>query len=85
MSDEKHIDKRSDGTEFRWYGDTLDEIVAKDVKHIHFEQMGDAQFWMSLELSNGEYWHANFGASNPRAKGYSFAEDETDYPAGGVS
>ncbi|WIC40285.1 hypothetical protein SEA_HOLLIDAY_91 [Gordonia phage Holliday] len=77
MSDEKRIDTRSDGTEFRWYGDVLDEIVAHNVKCIHFEQMGDAQFWMSLELANGEHWHVNFGANNPRVKGYSFAEDVT--------
>lgn len=67
-------DTRSDGTEFRWHGDTLDEVVARDVKFLHFEQMGDAQFWMSLTLANSEVWHVNCGALNERAKGYANAE-----------
>ena len=76
---EKRIDKRSDGTEFRWYDGDLDEIVARNVKCIHFEMMGDAQFWMGLELANGEYWHINGGAINERAKGFCNA----DYQTGG--
>lgn len=69
------IDKRPDGTELRYGLDDglLDEIVAHDVKFFHFEMMGEAQFWMGIELSNGEYWHVNFGAVNVRAKGYSNA------------
>jgi hypothetical protein len=73
---EKRVDKRPDGSEFRWYGEVLDEIVANNVKSIHFEQMGESQFWMSLELSDGEYWHVNFGAVNDKAKGYAHAEHE---------
>lgn len=76
MTDVKRIDKRTDGTEFRHYGDTLDEIVARDVKFLHFEQMGESQFWMSIELANGEQWAVNFGAEDENAKGYSFAELE---------
>lgn len=79
MSDgypDRVIDQRSDGTEFRWYGEELDEIVARDVKSLHFELMGDAQVWMLIELSNGEQWHVNAGAANRRAKGYSFAEED---------
>ena len=76
MTGEKRIDKRSDGTEFRWeHEGRLDEIVARGVKCIHFEAMGRSQFWMSLELANGELWHVNFGANNDRAIGYCFADD----------
>lgn len=76
MTGVKRIDKRTDGTEFHHYGDTLDEIVARDVKFLHFEQMGESQFWMSIELANGEQWAVNFGAEDENAKGYSFAELE---------
>lgn len=66
------------GLELRWDGDRvfLDELVAQGVQSVHFEAMGDAQFWLRLKFFDGRAWHINCGAKNPAAKGYAFAEEE---------
>lgn len=52
----------------------LDEFIARNVD-IHFETMGQSQFWMSVTCrETGKMWHLNFGAMNDRAKGYSIAD-----------
>lgn len=75
--DPRHTDTRSDGTEFRYVEGRLDEIVAKGVVSFHLEEMDQSQWWIGLELANGESWMVNLGAVNPRAKGYLFAENDT--------
>lgn len=51
----------------------FDEFVARDVD-VHFEAMGDSQFWMSLTVPDGRMWFINCGAVNHRAKGYANCE-----------
>ena len=53
----------------------LDEFVADGVS-IHFEAMGNAQFWIGVRHPDGRLWHINCGAVNPNAKGYAHVEDE---------
>ena len=55
----------------------LDELVARNVRYLHFEDMGDGDWWMAVELANGELWHLNFGTKNPRARTYARAERVT--------
>jgi hypothetical protein len=58
----------------------LDEFIADNVD-IHFEAMGDAQFWMSATCRDtGRMWHLNFGAVSTRVKGYAIATDATPHP-----
>lgn len=58
----------------------LDEFVADGV-NIHFEMMDSAQFWMRVEdPASGRSWHLNFGAVNPRARGYSLIEEDQRTP-----
>ena len=54
--------------------ESLDEFVATGVT-VHFERMGDAQFWMSVTFPDGRWWDINCGAVNQRAKGYSILEE----------
>ncbi len=51
----------------------FDEFVAYDAD-IHFEAMGEAQFWMSVRIPDGRMWFINCGAVNNRAKGYANCE-----------
>ncbi|GAA4175923.1 hypothetical protein [Gryllotalpicola koreensis] len=53
--------------------DNLDEFVARGV-NVHFERMGDGQWWAGIDLENGDSWHLNFGTVNPRAKVYARAD-----------
>lgn len=54
----------------------LDEFVAAGVT-VHFEAMGDAQFWIGItDPATGREWAINCGAVNPRAKGYAFCEED---------
>lgn len=52
----------------------MDEFIATDVRCMHLEQMGHAQWWIGVELNNGEFWHVNIGAKNHRVHGYAHAE-----------
>lgn len=52
---------------------SLDEFIAENAS-VHFEQMDDCAWWMRVDLPNGDSWHVNVGAVNPRAKGYALAE-----------
>lgn len=54
----------------------LDEFIANDV-HVHFEVMGDAQFWLMIRAEDGREWHINCGAVNERARGYCLIEEDT--------
>lgn len=53
----------------------LDEFVAQGVD-VHFEAMGNSHFWMLVSHPDGRRWHLNFGAVNPRDKGFSIIEEE---------
>lgn len=54
----------------------LDEFIASNV-WVHFEAMGPAQFWISIEdPESGRSWQINCGAVNNRAKGYSMVEED---------
>jgi hypothetical protein len=54
----------------------LDEFVAERV-NVHFEQMGDAQFWIGVhDPATGRMWHINCGAANQNARGYAFVEED---------
>lgn len=58
----------------------LDEFIAENVD-IHFEAMGDAQFWMLVRCRRtGREWHLNFGAVSTRVKGYAMAEEDSGAP-----
>lgn len=53
----------------------LDEFVAHNVT-VHFEAMGESQFWIGITLPDGRSWTINCGAANPRAKGYAICEED---------
>ena len=55
---------------------TLDDFYAADVESIHFEALGEAQWYAVIRLASGEEWMLNFGAVNHRAKGYARAEED---------
>jgi hypothetical protein len=52
----------------------LDDFFADDVQSVHFEALGEAQWYAIVRLRSGEDWMLNFGAVNQRAKGYARAE-----------
>jgi hypothetical protein len=54
----------------------LDEFVLKDVASVHFEAMGDSQFWIGITANDGRSWMINCGAVNHRARGYAFVEED---------
>ncbi len=64
---EQDIDRRSDGTELRYYGTQLDEIVAHNVKYLHLEQMSDGLWWMGIDLGNGEHIAVTLSSRTGRA------------------
>lgn len=49
---------------------TVDDFSAKNAQLVHFEALGNAQWYLTVELVNGEIWQLHFGAKNARAKGY---------------
>lgn len=53
---------------------TLDDFAAREVELIHFEALGQSQWYATIVLKNGDTWQLNFGATNPNAKGYARAE-----------
>jgi hypothetical protein len=53
----------------------LDEFVLYDVASVHFEAMGQAQFWMAIRMKDGREFDVNFGAVNPNARGYARIEE----------
>lgn len=53
----------------------FDEFIA-DNATVHFEAMGDSQFWIGITLTDGRSWAINCGAVNTRAKGYAICEED---------
>lgn len=53
---------------------TLDDFAAEDVKLVHFEALDDTRWYATITLASGEMWQLNFGARDPRARGYARAE-----------
>lgn len=49
---------------------TLDDFRATDVKLVHFEAIGESQWYLTVELNDGRVWQLDFGARNSSAKGY---------------
>lgn len=45
----------------------LDEFFAENA-FIHIERMGDASWWIGIDLPDGQHWMINFGTVNRRAK-----------------
>ena len=52
---------------------SLDEFAA-DNATVHFERVDACSWWMCVDLPNGDSWHINVGAVNPRVKGFAHAE-----------
>jgi hypothetical protein len=59
MSGDRRIDK-TEHVEFRYYGDELDEFVAKNCV-VHFECMGAGAWWMRITAPDGSDYHVNVG------------------------
>ena len=55
-------------------GPEFDEFIAHDAR-VHFEVMGDAQFWLMVTVGERS-WHINCGAKSARAKGYASCEED---------
>jgi hypothetical protein len=55
---------------------TLDDFYANNVESVHFEALGEAQWYAVIRLRSGEEWLLNFGAVNHQAKGYARAEQD---------
>lgn len=56
------------------YQGVLDDFLATDVQSVHFEANDDSQWYATITMRGGEVWQLKFGAKNPAAKGYAFAE-----------
>jgi len=56
------------------YGEQLDDFMATNVSMLHFEALDAAQWYLTVELINGQVWQLHFGAKNPKAHGYARAE-----------
>lgn len=54
----------------------LDDFFASGVESVHFEALGDAQWYAVVRLETGDEWMLNFGAVNQRAKGYARTEQD---------
>jgi hypothetical protein len=53
---------------------TLDDFAAWDVKVVHFEALDQSQWYLTVELDDGQIWQLHFGAKNDRAAGYARAD-----------
>lgn len=53
----------------------FDEFVAHNAT-VHFEVMGEAQFWIGVTLTDGRSWAINCGAKSARAKGFAICEED---------
>lgn len=53
---------------------TLDDFYATGIQSVHFEALDDAAWYANIRLSDGRFWQLNFGAKNPRARGYAREE-----------
>lgn len=53
----------------------LDEFIAHNAT-VHFEAMGDAQYWIGVTLPDGRSWAINCGAKSTRAMGYAICEED---------
>jgi hypothetical protein len=51
----------------------LDDFMATDVAMVHFEALDQSQWYMTIELKDGQVWQLHFGARNSRAQGYAQA------------
>lgn len=56
------------------YDGKLDDFLASDVQAVHFEATDQSQWYATVTMRDGTVWQLKFGASNPTAKGYAFAE-----------
>lgn len=54
----------------------FDEFVAHNAT-VHFEAMGQASWWIGVDLPDGRHFAINCGAVNPRAKGYAICEEDS--------
>lgn len=54
----------------------LDEFIAHNTT-VHFEAMGDSQFWIGIDLPDGRHFAINCGAVNTQAKGYAICEEDS--------
>jgi len=52
-----------------------DEIVLKDVKMFHWENMTEDVYWCGIYLNDGRIFHLHIGGDNLRIS----LSDETDY------
>lgn len=68
MTDEQRIDKPNEHIEFRYYGEELDEIVARNV-NVHFECMGTGSWWMRLRTPDGQDFDVNLGVKRVKSAG----------------
>ena len=55
---------------------SLDDFYAEGVESVHFEALGEAQWYAVVRLRSGEEWTLYFGAVNHQAKGYARAEQD---------
>ena len=56
--------------------ETIDEIVAKNCKLVHIEQMSVDGWFMGIDLMDGSYWQFWFGSKN-RKSAVEFRHTET--------
>jgi hypothetical protein len=56
------------------YDGQLDDFLAGDVQAVHFEATDQSQWSATVTMRDGEVWQLKFGAKNPSARGYAFAE-----------
>ena len=42
--------------------DSLDEVIAHNVKLVHLERMGDNAYWLGIDLEDGRHLRVNFWA-----------------------
>ena len=58
------IELRPDGEDIRGkdFSDSLDEVIARNVKLVHLERMGDNAYWLGIDLADGRHLRVNVWA-----------------------
>jgi hypothetical protein len=53
---DQNIELRPDGDP----ADSLDEVIAHNIRLVHLERMGDNAYWLGIDLEDGRHLRVNF-------------------------
>jgi len=73
-TDEHRIEHPCPGAEIRYYGDTLDEVIAEGAS-VHLEAMDTGRWWLGITVGSTRI-SVDLGVINLKAKTYAHATVE---------